>query len=141
VKGFYHGFANATLWPLFHGFPTRARFDRRTWEVYARVNHRFAATAADIMAAGAELVWVHDYQLMLTPAVLRERLPATRIAFFLHIPFSAVRPVSAAALGSRGAARVARVRPDRLSQSRLRAQLPRLRPNACSACESIATRS
>jgi trehalose 6-phosphate synthase/phosphatase len=86
VKGFYHSFANATLWPLFHGFPTRARFDRRSWEVYARVNHRFAAATADA-ADGVELVWVHDYQLMVTPAALRERLPDTRLAFFLHIPF------------------------------------------------------
>ncbi len=86
VKGFYHGFANATLWPLFHGFPTRARFDRHSWEVYARVNRRFAATTSEV-AAGSELVWVHDYQLMLAPGVLREHLPNTRIAFFLHIPF------------------------------------------------------
>jgi trehalose 6-phosphate synthase/phosphatase len=86
VKGFYDGFANATLWPLFHGFPTRARFDRSGWEGYARVNQRFGETAA-FVALGAELVWVHDYQLMLAPVALRERIPDARVAFFLHIPF------------------------------------------------------
>lgn len=86
VRGFYQGFANATLWPLFHGFPTRARFDRRFWETYGAMNRRFAMVTAET-AAGADLVWIHDYQLMLTPAALRERLSSTRVAFFLHIPF------------------------------------------------------
>ena len=86
VKGFYEGFANATLWPLFHGFPTRARFDRAGWEAYGIANQRFAeATMA--VADKAQIVWVHDYQLMLAPTILREQLPAMRLAFFLHIPF------------------------------------------------------
>jgi trehalose 6-phosphate synthase/phosphatase len=86
VRGFYHAFANATLWPLFHGFPTRARFDRRSWDIYTRVNRRFAAATADAVTQG-ELIWIHDYQLMLVPAVIRERLHTTQLAFFLHIPF------------------------------------------------------
>jgi trehalose 6-phosphate synthase/phosphatase len=86
VQGFYHGFANATLWPLFHGFPTRAHFDRTGWDAYARVNQRFGEAAA-AAASDADLVWVHDYQLMLAPLMVRERRGAARLAFFLHIPF------------------------------------------------------
>ncbi|HSP99521.1 MAG TPA: bifunctional alpha,alpha-trehalose-phosphate synthase (UDP-forming)/trehalose-phosphatase [Candidatus Dormibacteraeota bacterium] len=86
VSGFYHGFANGTLWPLFHSFPQRTRFDARTWRTYRGMNERFARVA-DEAAAADDLIWVHDYQLMLTPLSLRERRPGARIAFFLHIPF------------------------------------------------------
>ena len=86
VKEFYHGFANSTLWPLFHGFSTRARFDRAGWDAYGRANRRFAEVASAVAADG-ELVWIHDYQLMLAPLHLRDRRRAARLAFFLHIPF------------------------------------------------------
>ncbi|MBX3027999.1 bifunctional alpha,alpha-trehalose-phosphate synthase (UDP-forming)/trehalose-phosphatase [bacterium] len=86
VSGFYHGFANGTLWPLFHSFPQRTRFDARTWRMYGRINERFARVAHDAAAEG-DLIWVHDYQLMLAPLSLRERRPDARLAFFLHIPF------------------------------------------------------
>ncbi|MDX2166632.1 MAG: bifunctional alpha,alpha-trehalose-phosphate synthase (UDP-forming)/trehalose-phosphatase [Deltaproteobacteria bacterium] len=86
VRSFYHGFANATLWPLFHGFAQRTRFDRRGWSAYRRINARFAA-ATERAAAPDALIWVHDYQLMLTPLALRERRADRRLAFFLHIPF------------------------------------------------------
>ena len=86
VREFYHHFANATLWPLFHSFPQRTRFNPKSWHAYQKVNQRFARIAH--AAAGADdLIWVHDYQLMLTPLGLRERNPARRLAFFLHIPF------------------------------------------------------
>jgi trehalose 6-phosphate synthase/phosphatase len=86
VSGFYHGFANGTLWPLFHSFPQHTRFDTRTWRTYQRMNEHFARVAH--AAAGPDdLIWVHDYQLMLTPLSLREWRPGARIAFFLHIPF------------------------------------------------------
>jgi len=86
VGGYYHGFSNRTLWPLFHSLPGRTIFERRDWEIYERVNARFAeATAA--VAAGSSLIWVHDYQLMRTPLYLRESRREARIAFFLHIPF------------------------------------------------------
>jgi trehalose 6-phosphate synthase/phosphatase len=86
VQRYYHNFSNRTLWPLLHSLPGRARFDKRDWEVYSRVNERFAAaTVAESSDAG--LVWVHDYQLMLVPQKLRRALPEARLAFFLHIPF------------------------------------------------------
>jgi trehalose 6-phosphate synthase len=85
VTRYYHGFSNRTLWPLFHCFPERTRFDRRDWDSYEQVNLRFAEAAAK--QDSADLVWVHDYQLMRTPLLLRRRRPDARIAFFLHIPF------------------------------------------------------
>jgi trehalose 6-phosphate synthase/phosphatase len=86
VSGYYHGFANRTLWPLFHCFPTRTHFDSRQWQIYERVNARFAEVAAQARA-GAELVWIHDYHLMRAPLYLRALARNARIAFFAHIPF------------------------------------------------------
>ena len=83
---YYHGLSNRGLWPLFHSFPSRARFDRRDWRVYREVNRRFATIALRSMREG-DLVWIHDYHLMLAPAYLRRSLTRERIAFFLHIPF------------------------------------------------------
>ncbi len=88
VAQFYGGFANRTLWPLFHYFIGRTVIDGKTWRVYERVNARFAQAAA---AAAAEdgLVWIHDYQLLRVPHHLRRLRPGCRMAFFLHIPFPA----------------------------------------------------
>jgi trehalose 6-phosphate synthase/phosphatase len=86
VKRFYHGFSNRTLWPLFHSLPERTRFDRREWDTYERVNERFAEAALEA-GEDAQLVWIHDYQLLRTARHLRQRNPDVRIAFFLHIPF------------------------------------------------------
>jgi trehalose 6-phosphate synthase/phosphatase len=86
VSQYYAGFANRTLWPLFHYFVGRAAIDAATWRAYERVNERFASTVADDARRGA-LVWVHDYQLLLVPYYLRRTVPQARVAFFLHIPF------------------------------------------------------
>jgi trehalose 6-phosphate synthase/phosphatase len=86
VRRFYHGFANGTLWPLLHSFPTRMELDREEWAVYEDVNGRFAA-AALAASEGDELFWIHDYQLMRTAPHLRAVRPDARIAFFLHVPF------------------------------------------------------
>ncbi len=83
---YYHGLSNRALWPLFHSLPGRARFDRRDWPVYRDVNHRFADAALRELGEG-DLIWVHDYHLMLTPHFLRRYLPRLGVAFFLHIPF------------------------------------------------------
>ncbi|MGH7286920.1 MAG: bifunctional alpha,alpha-trehalose-phosphate synthase (UDP-forming)/trehalose-phosphatase [Myxococcota bacterium] len=88
VRGYYHGFANRTLWPLFHSFPTRMELDPEDWAAYEAVNRRFAQLAA--CSAGREdLIWIHDYHLMRVAPALRRLLPGARIAFFLHIPFPA----------------------------------------------------
>ena len=89
VAGHYEGFANATLWPLYHDVVRPPVFDRGWWEVHQRVNERFADATAEVAASGAT-VWVQDYQLQLVPRMLRERRPDLRIGFFLHIPFPPV---------------------------------------------------
>ncbi|HET9653733.1 MAG TPA: trehalose-6-phosphate synthase [Kineosporiaceae bacterium] len=86
VEDFYEGFANTTLWPLYHDVIVPPQYHRRWWEAYEKVNRRFAAVTARHAAAGAT-VWVHDYQLQLVPALLRRRRPDLRIGFFDHIPF------------------------------------------------------
>ena len=89
VKGFYEGFSNGTLWPLYHDAVAASEFHRVWWESYQQVNARFAKAAADVAAPGAT-VWVHDYQLQLVPQLLRRLRPDVRIGFFLHIPFPPV---------------------------------------------------
>jgi trehalose 6-phosphate synthase len=83
---FYIGFANATLWPLYHDAIRSATFERAWWQAYVAVNGRYARAAAQAAATGAT-VWIHDYQLQLVPEMLRALRPDVRIGFFLHIPF------------------------------------------------------
>jgi len=86
LSGYYEGFSNGTLWPLYHDVIEAPEYHREWWDDYVRVNRRFAEAAAAESPEGA-LVWVHDYQLQLVPAMLRELRPDLVIAFFLHIPF------------------------------------------------------
>ncbi|HEU4675261.1 MAG TPA: trehalose-6-phosphate synthase [Motilibacteraceae bacterium] len=86
VEDFYEGFSNATLWPLYHDVIAPPTFHRRWWEAYVAISQRFADAAVQLAAPGAT-VWVHDYQLQLVPAMLRQRRPDLRIGFFNHIPF------------------------------------------------------
>jgi trehalose 6-phosphate synthase len=85
-EAYYEGFSNATIWPLYHDAIRPPVFESAWWPAYQAVNERFAAEVADVAAPGAT-VWVQDYHLQLVPALLRERRPDVRIAFFLHIPF------------------------------------------------------
>jgi len=86
LRGYYHGFCNSAVWPLFHTLPGQATFRPEDWRAYERVNSRFARVTAG--AIGPEhLVFVNDYQLMRMPWRLRQRQPAVRMGFFLHIPF------------------------------------------------------
>ncbi|HTN85515.1 MAG TPA: bifunctional alpha,alpha-trehalose-phosphate synthase (UDP-forming)/trehalose-phosphatase [Sorangium sp.] len=89
VRRYYDGFSNDVLWPLFHYLVEKVHVDaRRDWESYRAVNERFADAVAARYRPG-DRVWIHDYQLTLVPAMLRERIPDARIGFFLHIPFPA----------------------------------------------------
>ncbi len=83
---FYSGFANEIIWPLFHDMPSRCNFDPEYWEIYQRVNRKFAMVAAET-AQDDDFVWVHDYHLMLTASALRQAGVRARMGFFLHIPF------------------------------------------------------
>jgi len=85
-SNFYNGFSNSTLWPLFHYFPLFAEFRKEYFDDYRKVNELFADKVEEIYEEG-DVIWVHDYQLMLVPDMLRKRLPDATIGFFLHIPF------------------------------------------------------
>jgi trehalose 6-phosphate synthase len=86
VEAYYEGFANATIWPLYHDVITPPEFHREWGETYRRVNRRFAHAAAAVAAPKAT-VWIHDYQLQLVPRMIRTLRPDVTIGFFLHIPF------------------------------------------------------
>jgi trehalose 6-phosphate synthase/phosphatase len=83
---FYLGFCNKTIWPLFHSFPSMTVYDEAMWQIYKDVNEKFRDALLDILKPG-DLVWIHDYQLMLLPRLLKERMRSVQIGFFLHIPF------------------------------------------------------
>jgi len=86
MDNFYHGFCNKIIWPLFHYFTTYAEYDDAYWSTYKSVNETFCAAVLEVIKPG-DVVWIHDYHLMLLPRLLRERLPEVPIGFFLHIPF------------------------------------------------------
>src|SRR3954470_23310511 len=86
LRGYYEGFANSTLWPLYHDAVEQPVFDRGWWETYRAINHRFAEAAAEVAEPGAA-IWVQDYHLQLVPQLLRELRPDVLIGFFLHVPF------------------------------------------------------
>ena len=83
---YYDGFSNSTLWPLFHYFPSIVEYNKECFEAYQEVNELFAEKLAGIIQKD-DVVWIHDYQLMLLPQMLRRKFPAASIGFFLHIPF------------------------------------------------------
>lgn len=86
IEEYYNGFANRTLWPLFHYRLDLTEIARDFAGGYARVNHRFAETVAPLIEPD-DLVWVHDYHLLPLGQQLRERGFRNRIGFFLHIPW------------------------------------------------------
>ncbi|MEO1010700.1 MAG: bifunctional alpha,alpha-trehalose-phosphate synthase (UDP-forming)/trehalose-phosphatase [Bacteroidota bacterium] len=86
VDGFYFGFSNRTVWPLFHYFLEYSEFELDFWESYTKVNQKFADAILE-NAGSEDTVWVHDYQLMLVPQMVRKERPEISIGFFLHIPF------------------------------------------------------
>jgi trehalose 6-phosphate synthase/phosphatase len=86
ATGFYEGYANQTLWPVFHNFPSQLKFDAKGWEAYVEANHIFCKAVVERYRPN-DSVWVHDYHLMLLPRMLRDELPDAAIGFFLHIPF------------------------------------------------------
>jgi len=86
VRQYYEEFSNGVLWPLFHYLLDRLPLGATSWSTYETVNRRFADAAIARYRPG-DLIWVHDYQLMLVPEMIRRQLPDARIGFFLHIPF------------------------------------------------------
>ena len=86
MAGHYDGFSNSSIWPLLHYMPNFMRYEPQWWEHYLNVNQRFADSVLELAQPG-DLVWVHDYQLMLMPALLHARMPELKVGFFLHTPF------------------------------------------------------
>jgi len=86
IDKYYYGFANRTLWPLFHYFTSYCTFEKSEWEAYHRVNQKFFKEIISL-SDGSDTFWIHDYHLMLLPHLLRTYFPKTDIGFFLHIPF------------------------------------------------------
>lgn len=90
IDNFYNGYSNSVLWPLFHRLAKRRKVSdsrrRLWWQAYRNVNRQFAQAALNIAETGDRL-WVHDYQLMLVPELLRAERTDLNIGFFLHIPF------------------------------------------------------
>ncbi|MCI5080051.1 MAG: bifunctional alpha,alpha-trehalose-phosphate synthase (UDP-forming)/trehalose-phosphatase [Saprospiraceae bacterium] len=83
---YYEGFSNKTIWPHFHYFTQFTTYRDSYWEAYKRVNQKFADAILPLLQPD-DLVWVHDYQLMLLPSMIRKVHPDISIGFFLHIPF------------------------------------------------------
>jgi trehalose 6-phosphate synthase/phosphatase len=85
---YYNGFCNATIWPLFHYFPSFAHFEAQAFKACEDVNRMFCQKIASILRPN-DTIWVHDYHLMLLPGMLRKQFPDVAIGFFMHIPFPA----------------------------------------------------
>ncbi|MFO7844871.1 MAG: trehalose-6-phosphate synthase, partial [Bacteroidales bacterium] len=86
VDLYYYGFSNKTIWPLFHYFTEFAEFKKDYWEAYLKVNQKFADVITQHCEKG-DKIWIHDYQLLLLPKLIRDKCPDISIGFFLHIPF------------------------------------------------------
>ncbi|MCB1568860.1 MAG: glucosylglycerol-phosphate synthase [Xanthomonadales bacterium] len=86
VDVFYKRFSKEAFWPMLHVFWERARFREDDWQAFLKVNRRFAEVTAEEAAQGA-IVWIHDYNLWMVPAYLRELRPDLTIAFFHHTYF------------------------------------------------------
>jgi trehalose 6-phosphate synthase len=84
--GYYNGFCNSALWPLFHYRLDLVEFTRRDFAAYQRVNTLFANNLVPVLLPD-DLVWVHDYHLIPMAENLRRAGATQRIGFFLHTPF------------------------------------------------------
>lgn len=83
---YYGGFCNDLIWPLFHYFPSYAVFNQDYFKAYEEANLKFCEELLKTIKPG-DFIWIHDYQLMLLPEMIRQKMPDATIGFFLHIPF------------------------------------------------------
>ena len=86
IELYYEGFSNKTIWPHFHYFTEYTTYRDSYWDAYKEVNYKFFQVVEKLINED-DMVWVHDYQLMLLPNMIREKFPKVSIGFFLHIPF------------------------------------------------------
>ncbi|SFK42856.1 trehalose 6-phosphate synthase [Sphingomonas sp. NFR04] len=93
IDEYYNGYANRTLWPLFHYRIDLAEYERGFAGGYQRVNERFAETVRPLIEPD-DVVWVQDYHMFPLGQELRRRGCKNRIGFFLHIPWPPRRLLS-----------------------------------------------
>ncbi len=86
MEYYYYGFCNKTIWPLFHYFYTFTIYNEKFWKAYKNINQAFCETTLKIARPG-DIIWIHDYHLMLLPKLIRDTITEATIGFFLHIPF------------------------------------------------------
>ena len=86
IKEFYEGFSNETLWPNFHYFNEYTVYNPNLWNAYAKVNEKFGKALRPLVKKD-DIIWIHDYQLLLLPEIVRREQSSATIGFFLHIPF------------------------------------------------------
>ena len=86
LEGFYNGYSNSVLWPMFHHLPIETGDTPANWKAYKEVNQLYADMTLELSKTSDD-IWVHDYQLLLLPEMLRVKRPKQQIGFFLHIPF------------------------------------------------------
>ncbi len=86
INAYYNEYSNRLLWPVFHQLEPGIESSKQTWAAYREANKIFAEETLRLTKPGST-VWVHDYQLLLVPNMLREARPKDKIGFFLHIPF------------------------------------------------------
>lgn len=85
-EGFYQGYANEIIWPLFHDLQSRCNFVPEYWRHYLSVKDKYVEAVLSVHEPG-DFIWVHDYHLMGLGRQLRERGCESQVGFFLHIPF------------------------------------------------------
>jgi trehalose 6-phosphate synthase len=85
--GYYYGFANEGLWPLCHNTHTRPVFRETDWEIYKKVNQKFADSVLEELPAKDPFVFIQDYHFTLLGRMIKEKRPDATIALFWHIPW------------------------------------------------------
>ncbi|KAL3238613.1 trehalose 6-phosphate synthase/phosphatase complex subunit [Nakaseomyces bracarensis] len=89
-KGAYKNFCKQILWPTLHyqipDNPNSKAFEDHSWNYFQRLNQYFADKITEVYKDG-DIVWVHDYHLMLVPEMIRQKIPTAKIGFFLHVSF------------------------------------------------------
>ena len=86
IQDYYEGYSNSMIWPLCHYFFTYIQYEAKFWQAYQKANELFCEEAVKLIKPG-DVVWIQDYQLMLLPALLREKIDEISIGYFHHIPF------------------------------------------------------
>lgn len=86
IEGFYSGFCGQVLWPLLHHMPEQVRNGLAHWKHYVKANRQFFEVLKRHFRKG-DVIWIHDYHLMLLPAMIRSEFPDAAVSFFLHSPF------------------------------------------------------